>query len=53
MLLWPQTESLGYDICFIGSIQDVSKKIIEILKLPERLYTLFGLTIGFQKKIHL
>ncbi|WP_292319724.1 nitroreductase family protein [Caldisphaera sp.] len=39
-------ESMGYGICFIGGVQDASKKIIELFNLPERTYPLFGLVIG-------
>ncbi|MEB3860394.1 MAG: nitroreductase family protein [Desulfurococcales archaeon] len=39
-------ESLGYGICFIGGIQSAAKEIIEMLRLPENTYPLFGLTVG-------
>ena len=39
-------ESLGYGTCFIGGIQNIPDKIIELLELPPKTYPLFGLTIG-------
>jgi hypothetical protein len=39
-------ESLGYGICFIGGIQSAAEEIIELLRLPEYTYPLFGLTVG-------
>jgi len=39
-------EALGYGTCFIGGVQNAVREIIEVLRLPERTYPLFGLTIG-------
>lgn len=38
--------SLGYGTCYIGGVHSATQELIELLKLPEKTYPLFGLTIG-------
>lgn len=39
--------SLSYGTCLIGRIQNAVEEIADLLKLPEKTYPLFGLTIGY------
>lgn len=38
--------SLGYGTCFIGAVHNATLELIELLKLPEKTYLLFGLVVG-------
>lgn len=40
-------ESMGLGICYIGSIQNDINKTAEILKLPDDVYPIFGLAVGY------
>ncbi|WP_100486142.1 oxygen-insensitive NADPH nitroreductase [Sporolactobacillus pectinivorans] len=40
-------ESMGLGICYIGSIQNDINKTAEILKLPDDVYPIFGLVVGY------
>jgi FMN reductase (NADPH) len=39
-------ESLGLGICYIGGIRNSSEEVSRLLKLPQRVYPVFGLCIG-------
>jgi nitroreductase len=39
-------EAMGYGTCYIGAVQNAPGEIAELLSLPEKVYPLFGLTIG-------
>jgi len=43
-------ESLGYGVCYIGGVRSDSEKIVELLGLPEKVFPLFGLCIGYPLK---
>lgn len=43
-------ESLGMGSCFLGGVPFYSKKIIERFKLPERVFPMVGLTMGYPAK---
>ncbi|MCB0991287.1 MAG: oxygen-insensitive NADPH nitroreductase [Acidimicrobiales bacterium] len=40
-------ESLGLGICYIGGIRNDPAKVTELLELPQQVYPLFGLCIGW------
>lgn len=40
-------ESLGLGICYIGSIQNNINKTAEILQLPDDVYPIFGMAVGY------
>lgn len=40
-------ESMGLGICYIGSIQNDINKTAEILQLPQDVYPIFGLAVGY------
>ncbi len=40
-------ESLGLGICFIGGIRNNPQAVADILQLPEDVYPVFGLCLGF------
>ncbi|RUS46183.1 oxygen-insensitive NADPH nitroreductase [Cohnella sp. AR92] len=39
-------ESLGLGICYIGGLRNHPKEVAELLKTPERVAPLFGMTVG-------
>ncbi len=39
-------ESLGYGICYIGGIRNNPEEVSELLHLPDKVYPVFGMTIG-------
>lgn len=41
------SESSGLGICYIGALRNDPAKVCEILKLPDNVYPVFGLCIGF------
>ena len=41
------SESSGLGICYIGALRNNPAKVCEILRLPENVYPVFGLCIGF------
>lgn len=44
-------ESLGLGICYIGGIRNNLEEVGKLLNIPERVIPLFGLAIGYPKKI--
>ena len=40
-------ESLGLGICYIGGIRNDPAKVAELLELPEQVYPVFGLCLGW------
>ena len=44
-------ESMGLGICYIGGIRNNLNEVTELLKTPERVIPLFGLAVGYPKKI--
>lgn len=44
-------ESLGLGICYIGGIRNNLEEVGELLNIPERVIPLFGLAIGYPKKV--
>jgi nitroreductase len=40
------SEALGYGICYIGAIRNDSAAIKDLLKLPDRVFGVFGLCVG-------
>ncbi|KGM45714.1 oxygen-insensitive NADPH nitroreductase [Neobacillus niacini] len=45
-------ESLGLGICYIGGIRNNLQAVQELLKTPERVIPLFGMTVGYPEKIN-
>jgi FMN reductase (NADPH) len=45
-------ESMGLGICYIGGIRNKLDEVKELLKTPERVIPLFGMTIGYPEKIN-
>jgi FMN reductase (NADPH) len=43
-------ESLGLGICYIGALRNHPREVIEIFQLPELVYPLFGMTLGWPEK---
>ncbi|MBT3339034.1 MAG: NADPH-dependent oxidoreductase [Anaerolineae bacterium] len=43
-------ESLGLGICYIGSIRNNSARVIELLNLPEHVFPVSGMTIGYPEQ---
>ncbi|TDM04672.1 oxygen-insensitive NADPH nitroreductase [Macrococcus carouselicus] len=39
-------ESMGFGICYIGSLRNDMQQVIEILELPEHVYPLYGMVVG-------
>lgn len=39
-------ESMGLGICYIGSLRNNMQRVIDLLKLPEYTYPLFGMVVG-------
>jgi FMN reductase (NADPH) len=44
-------ESMGLGICYIGGIRNNLEAVKELLKTPDRVIPLFGMTIGYPEKI--
>jgi len=40
-------ESLGLGICYIGGIRNDPQKVADLLKLPDQVYPVFGLCLGW------
>lgn len=45
-------ESLGLGICYIGGIRNNLNEVCEILKTPKRVIPLFGMAVGYPKKLN-
>ena len=45
-------ESLGYGICYIGGIRNNPKEVSDILHLPDKVYPVFGMTVGVPNEEH-
>lgn len=45
-------ESMGLGICYIGGIRNKLEDVKELLKTPDRVIPLFGMTIGYPEKIN-
>ncbi|MEH7272427.1 oxygen-insensitive NADPH nitroreductase [Neobacillus vireti] len=45
-------ESMGLGICYIGGIRNKLDEVKELLKTPERVIPLFGMTVGYPDKIN-
>jgi FMN reductase (NADPH) len=43
-------ESLGYGVCMIGSLRSRAEEVWKILDLPEKVFPLFGMTVGVPSK---
>ena len=43
-------ESLGYGICMIGSLRSRAEEVWKVLDLPEKVFPLFGMTVGVASK---
>lgn len=43
-------ESLGYGICMVGALRSRAEELWEVLDLPERVFPLFGMTVGVPRK---
>jgi nitroreductase len=40
-------EALGYGTCYLGALRNDTARVIELLGLPERVFPVFGMTLGF------
>ncbi|EEM17858.1 MULTISPECIES: oxygen-insensitive NADPH nitroreductase [Bacillus] len=45
-------ESLGYGICYIGGIRNNPEEVSELLHLPDKVYPVFGMTVGVPDESH-
>ena len=45
-------ESMGLGICYIGGIRNKLEEVKELLKTPDRVIPLFGMTVGYPEKIN-
>ncbi|MEH7252035.1 oxygen-insensitive NADPH nitroreductase [Neobacillus niacini] len=45
-------ESMGLGICYIGGIRNKLDEVKNLLKTPERVIPLFGMTVGYPEKIN-
>lgn len=45
-------ESIGLGICYIGGIRNNLEAVKELLKTPERVIPLFGMTVGYPERIN-
>lgn len=45
-------ESMGLGICYIGGLRNNLPAVCEILHIPERVVPLFGMVVGYPKKIN-
>jgi len=39
-------EALGYGTCYLGALRNDTARVIELLGLPERVFPVFGMTLG-------
>ncbi|MFW5642746.1 MAG: nitroreductase family protein [Alkalispirochaeta sp.] len=39
-------EALGYGTCYLGSLRNDTGRVVELLGLPERVFPVFGMTLG-------
>lgn len=46
-------ESQGYGICYIGGLRNNPAEISDIVELPDKVFPLFGMTIGVPVKEHM
>lgn len=44
-------ESMGLGVCYIGGLRNNIYEVADLLQLPERVIPLFGLAVGFPKKV--
>jgi FMN reductase (NADPH) len=45
-------ESMGLGICYIGGIRNNLQAVKDLLKTPERVIPLFGMTVGYPERIN-
>lgn len=45
-------EALGYGICMIGGVRNNIDKLIDILNLPEKVFPVIGLCIGYPDRVN-
>ncbi|MFD2639095.1 oxygen-insensitive NADPH nitroreductase [Piscibacillus salipiscarius] len=45
-------ESMGYGICYIGGVRNNPKQISELVNLPDKVYPVFGMTVGVPDEEH-
>ncbi|MGP4073364.1 oxygen-insensitive NADPH nitroreductase [Piscibacillus sp. B03] len=45
-------ESMGYGICYIGGVRNNPEQISELVSLPDKVYPVFGLTVGVPDEEH-
>jgi FMN reductase (NADPH) len=45
-------ESMGLGICYIGGIRNNLEAVKELLKTPERVIPLFGMTVGYPERVN-
>lgn len=45
-------ESMGLGICYIGGIRNNLEAVKDLLKTPERVIPLFGMTVGYPERIN-
>ncbi|MEH7494905.1 oxygen-insensitive NADPH nitroreductase [Neobacillus niacini] len=45
-------ESMGLGICYIGGIRNNLEAVKQLLKTPERVIPLFGMTVGYPERIN-
>lgn len=45
-------ESLGMGVCYIGGVRDGIEAISEVLDLPEYVFPIYGLAVGYPTKIN-
>jgi FMN reductase (NADPH) len=45
-------ESMGLGICYIGGIRNNLEAVKELLKTPERVIPLFGMTVGYPERMN-
>ena len=45
-------ESMGLGICYIGGLRNDLHKVCELLEIPDYVIPLFGMTVGYPKKIN-
>jgi FMN reductase (NADPH) len=46
------SESMGLGICYIGGIRNNLQAVKDLLKTPERVIPLFGITVGYPERIN-
>jgi nitroreductase len=40
-------EALGLGICYVGVVRNLAAELSELLRLPPRVFSLFGIAIGY------